>query len=250
MADDKQFPPSELRLERLREQGVVPFSRELSSAVVFLVLAAVMLLALALVRRESIAIFRFVARYWTVAPASSGGTHAFVEQFVALSITIAALVFVGVLLGGLLQNRFLWAPKALGRRGSLWNFNLFNGLTARIVRLGLAGLAAFISVAAALASGADWFASINAPTTAAVALDVTAATREIAEMRLFSFWSFLQRMIGMGVIGLLLWGVLAKLYVVYNFRQMHRMTRAEVEAELRETEPSPELRARRRTEAE
>lgn len=244
----KDFPPTELRIQRLRDEGVVPFSSEMSS--LFAVLAIALLISLA--RFYLLAtpgrVTNFAATYfaWESAEASIGMGEAAIIVGCVLLLSLGVLAV--VLLGGLLQNRFLWATSALGKSLNLVSFDKFFGIRGRIGAIILRSITA-------IALFAIVFALIRV-----IVTDYFGAYQQIASdgnlqkdvstllaLQLVSLVDYLMKALWGSVAILAAIAVVSRVVVVQSFRLQYSMTREEIEAEQRETEPSTEVRERQRT---
>lgn len=258
MADEtKSFPPSELKLDRLRRQGLFPLSREvLSFAVVLGVLLGFTicgsLIVPALLDAASAALGA------EGDPASVEGVRSAVAAakrlFAAGAATLVLPVALGVLLAGLVQSKFLVAP-GLASPSFSRLFQLDSLLPAAYRGHALRASARLLLTAAWLAAAGvlihkaigDSKVAESSPQVISQLFERTDAhaegqplSRAVARAgsELYQGWfaaaafSFFA-------------AVISYILLLIRFRDQHRMTRAEVEAEYREMEPAPEAREAR-----
>ena len=243
----KDFPPTELRIQRLRDEGIVPFSSEMSS--LFVVLAIVLLVSLGRYYLLSVpgGVEKFATSYfaWDANGKSIGFGEVSVIFACILFLSLGVLAF--VLLGGLLQNRFLWATSALGKSLSLVSFSKFFGIRSRIgvtILRSLLALALFVVAIALIRSiVTDYFGAYQQiVSNGSLKADVS----RLLSLQLLSFVDYLIKALWGSVAILAAIAVVSRVIVVQSFRLQYSMTREEIEAEQRETEPSTEVRDRQR----
>lgn len=257
MSDEsKPYPASELKLERLRSEGEIPYSPEVDSAAVLIGLFCVALLLTGLwegvFQDFVVEAFSYSANEGTFSEnsfeeLSNEKMSSFSQSLLAL-ISIILVPFVGLLmLLGLLQTRFLFSFSALGLKFS----RLFDltGLTPRafIARFFRALTAFALSLAGLLIA----FVVIRYFFTSVIDSNFNQISFSLSEplslsaFEELSFVAFLQSMsyfaIGALIGGSLLLACGAYFFRVFHFKAIHRMSRAELEAEYREMEPSAEL---------
>ena len=147
MGEDRQYPPSDLKIAQLRREGIVPKSRELGSA------AALMgaVLALALVAPAQIdPLLLWLEHSWSSALGApkNGTALSFAvasAYFTAISFFLIPLLIV-VLIAGFLQTRFLFSLAILRFDGSRLTSGLsrfFPELAPRFLR-SLVGIALLV----------------------------------------------------------------------------------------------------------
>lgn len=254
----KEFPASEQKLLRLRRAGQVPFSYDV--------------VTLGVVLGLSLGVFVFVKTNWpglrsywiqafsatsatidaqagagkSVAQATSETATAFFQQLLLCSIALLVPVIVVAFLFGWAQNRFLvtFQPVRLDLKRAFSSENILLGSLSRlptvlatlvkagawtVLALILIGqlfsaetYGANISVFRSGNAGVDWHRLLVPETTQIIRLSIAAV--------IFCFF----------------WALVSRFVVVLRFRLAQRMTRAEAEAEARESEPSGEMRRARR----
>ena len=257
------FPPTELKLDKLRKSGIVPFSNDVTSFAVILGSGLGLLLAYSIYRQP---LQEWIKTAWTLGPNESQAVLA-AQAYVLLKLItglaacflfpVLTLVFV---LGGL-QTRFLFAPGLLGP--DLGRFfrspnALWQGSGGRFAQ-------AFFStvkvlcwlLVAALLFNYLWNEALApsssiAPNAASVQAgmpgsDTGHVLRELqVESKVRAASSALRPFWTTALILSFFIAVLSRYIAVLRFREAHRMSRAEYEEELRETEPSPEFKGLRR----
>ncbi|MFN8391702.1 MAG: EscU/YscU/HrcU family type III secretion system export apparatus switch protein [Bdellovibrionota bacterium] len=250
MSDWKGYPPSEQKLKKLRESGVIPKSGDV-------LLFAVLLGALLGVR----AVMSFG---WRAFAESCWKTNCVFERsdlltpgatlartVLALSARLMLPAVVMVLLFGLLQTRFLLAPHLV---------RIDFGRLAR----GVAALVGFrkqlISAVLQVLKFAAWAAVCYLLLSALLRWVEAAPELEIRPHEMAEKGSSVWRSVRSGLLTELAGtqahlsgvamagigftfalGVLSYFVAFLSFRQEHAMSRGEIEAESRELEPSPEV---------
>lgn len=216
--------PSERKLERLREEGKVPYSR---FAVAGAVLLAVGLWSLAAAEGEWRSLLNAVTKLSAVAAgdqaALRAGAAAALRAAVLLLLAPAAAAFVAAVVAGLAQTRFLLRPGLAG-------FNLHR-LTP-FKPLSLADIALrVLSACFALA-----LFSLLSVVAARLVFPAAAGTLN-AEPAVVIYWPLrLWRLLApfvLAVVAVAAFG--AALWARLRFMLVHRMSREELEAEARES---------------
>lgn len=237
MAEESDYsrtePASERRLAQARAAGQVPRSAELTSLLVLAAVAGGFMLwgARLFVRLQEL----MGAHFRSVAQASPESAVSLVQQMVAEALPFVAAVFVAALVAPMLLSGWVFAPRVIQFKGARLNplSRLVRGFSANGLFDGLKAVLSVVVAGAVLA----WFFRAH--------LDELGA---LAAMPLD------QAVAAAG--GLLLKGLLTLLGVVllaalldapwqwWRYLKGLAMTRAEVLAEARESEGSPELKAR------
>ncbi len=259
--ESKPYPASELKLERLRDDGVVPYSQEVESAAIVLGLFAVVLLFGSLLcsklmefATEAFAFHADEAYFLSAqfkesslaAASSTAETLVFALGLVLLPLFLAVFVL------GLLQTRFLFVPAALRFRlsslfslGELSPAQLFPRFSRSLVSASLFVLSlvlSFILLRYFFTEIADsGYASLRFRSNIKSSFaggDKLPLLAFVESMTYFAggALAFFSVMLGVG----------AYFVRVLGFKRIHRMSRAELEAEYREMETSPELRSAQR----
>ena len=257
MASDlKQFEPSELKLERLRREGVVSTSLDLITfaAIVGLFIGFSICIAQEGTAFRSLASSSF-SEVDLVKDDFRGLKNLFTEGSMLIFRCLAWIlgtVLVGVLLTGLIQTRFLITAAQIRldfSRLFLSGGGLVSGFFRRLVGGSLVALKLLAWIVVALLI-VYYIYSDELPSTKLDGLSLSFAqvegvnkviSSELEHGRVVLHRAWLTALafsffvgIGSYFIGLIM------------FRRRHRMTRAEVEAEYREMETSPEFRSARR----
>ena len=219
--DLKQFPASDLKLEKLRKQGVVPFSLDLLSAAVlfgFFIGAAIFF---------NFYQVEFLQETEKVFESASFSVDLFWKMlFVSLAcflIPIASLV----ILVGLYQTRFLVTFNALKPS--------FSGSRDKLSSRSLKSILMLIKTLA-------WLIL------AYLVLRYFFSRLEVGDtINEGLLWA--EHLLAVFLICIVLFalflGIASRFFTVLSYQREHRMSRAEVEAELRETESSPEVKTAR-----
>ena len=236
---DRSLPPTARRLERAREEGEVPRSRELASFVLFAALALGLWwggpgLASGLVA--------LVGRGLTIDARSLGGTAAMGEGLAAL--TWSAVLLVGPILllllavafaGPLLLGGWLLSPRALLPR--LSRLDPVRGLSNVASRRALLELVKALVQAGVVLAIAGWVVAGSLEESAVFAgQPVDVALAQLAAALLRGLLAL--------VAGLALLAAAGVPLALWKHRSRLRMTPDEFRRELKETEGDPHLRAR------
>lgn len=230
-------PPSEKKLREARRRGDVPRSKELTSALVFLAVAAAVAFGwtelVATLRAFTCAVFRTAA----AATASPGAVlEAGASTMVSASLPVLGAAFAAAVLGGLTQVRPLFTLKPLspspGRLNPLKNvknilgkqalFELFKSLV-KVVGLGYVAFTAvwdhLPAILATLGKAPEQALLAVAGALGAVAIRVAMLMAVLAAADL--------------------------LYQRHAYRKRQRMTKVELQREQKETEGDPQRKAER-----
>lgn len=243
---NKEFPPTELQLQRLRQMGIVAYSRDMSSF--FCVLAVVIVVSVGshyLSNNVSI-VSTDITSYLSLSEQTPSIEIKNALGVVAALIGITLGVVLIVFFGGLLQNRFLWASSALMRPFQIVNFGHFLGVRRRgievLLRVALSVaifLGGVLVVRMALLEFFNPISGVLMGEEASSVFELRSRIERIESIITSVAWAIVAIFAGIAVI--------SRLVVVQSFRLQYSMTREEVEAELRETEPSAQMRERQRS---
>lgn len=265
----KSFPPSDLKLERLRKEGVVPFSLELQNAALIAALVAGGWLFYASAWNW-FGIADFVREYLSSDGAKADELVLRAQGlFFELSAVVLFPLLLAVVLVGLCQTRFLIVSRPF-KIGFSWMLKLSNPLSGTFVRL-IARLMELLkcscwvlicslclfwcfgllfdrtgseTAAAEKSNGSAVFmelvlsGNLKAAKSAETkgpgpAFGLGQLERDIFRARLKeTFWPFLVAALAYAAI----LGVLSRIWCVLKFQREHSMTREEIEAEQREVE--------------
>lgn len=243
MSGVPEFPPSERRLRELRKLGSVPQSREVLSAAVVLGSCAGGALFLLLVKGALVSFSQ------TAFASSAEGLPA--SELFSLVQTAAALTFRAVLIVvgavlllvvgiGLLQTRFLFSVSAIQFSLSSM-FRWGNNLLAPLSNLARSLFRVLLPGVAIIVAGAICVRSI---VLALFSDEYVAQRLSFAQTTSIAWGEF--QLVGLvlaAIVGIhLVVAVTAYFLAQLAFMREHRMSRAELEAEARETEMSSEMR--------
>jgi len=251
MSDSSQsFPPSDIKLAKLRQVGALPFSANVMHLSIFL--------------GAFIAVW-FVRRFYGFSFIDSVKEQFFflgrtskddlVDQLIAAAglIGVSLVVFIvpvllAVFIAGGIQTRFLFSSRALSVDfGRVFSFfgNIAASWRAGIIVAGsaLILIASWFSVVSLLVYYI--FSDIVTSVTIQGALAVPFAGADIRRMVILELLGQLWELFAVFFVVFLAYGLFvaipSRFLVLLRFHRMHRMSRAEVEAELREYEVAPEL---------
>ena len=271
MSSERRFPPTAHKLQKLRENGVVLFNEDLVTGFllvgVFLGIALVSLsLATSFLHQTNEA---FSGSQINTPLAEN--VLPWLGTFTGLVLAIGVPVLAGVLIAGAFQTKYLFRVSLLRVDfARLINFGaLFQGGVRRIVQVASRTLIAVLFVLIAswyvrmefaelalvssehsldLGKGALLEDSLKSnPLSASTGVDRQGQPFDkIVSTRARLLFSSLRDLLALLTGGALFFGILSYLISVLGFRQAHRMTRAELEAEYREMEPSSEYRQAQR----
>jgi len=256
----KIFPPSDLKLERLRREGVVPYSQEFNTAAFFIGISA--------------AIFVFVYLSWepiwkffnTSFAASQLGRDELGDSMrdavqLVLSKTALVLVLTSliVLLCGLYQTKFLLRFQLLAPSfARVFDFSRvvkslsFGHLGKAVV--GLTKGILWVSLAAICIRQMVVTLIHIFPEQIVVALrqivqassNKAASNSQFIKVYIAKAFEVLSGVLIWALVFLLLLGVLSRIIVMVSYFRRHQMTRAEVDAEAKEMDVSPQIHQERR----
>ncbi len=250
----KNYPPSEYKLKKLRDQGVMPRSREL---MLFAAISGLFCGLVLLRSTATAAMFSELSASWRgdSLPAKEA-FFAAAKIFFAFSWYILIPIGAVVLLIGTYQTGFLFAGNLvrfdLGRvfrfgetlrlrgAGALWALlraAAWTAVTVLILRRILEWTAAPEPIRPGVPlSVFSWLGKDSGKTTENFLQSASAVIQE-GESRLFG--------VGLTVLGFSFFlGVISRFAAVMAFRNEHGMSRAEIEAENRELESPPDIKRR------
>jgi len=233
---EKRYPPSDLKLARLRDSGEIPKTNYLVSASV--VLGGLLVIFLA--RGGALSVGDQLRHSLTVTENSETALSALTNTFqvlFSLLLRSVGLIAVLALLAGLIQNRFLFLAGLVrfdGARVFDLGRNLFGDLFSRTTQFFAGLLVGLLWIAAAVALGVATYQLIGSGSLFQQTTALNGATKMAIQM------------LSVAVFFAVFVGVLARVIVGLRFRAKHSMSREELEAEYRELEGSPELKGLRR----
>lgn len=271
MSELKQYPPSELKLERLRKAGVVPFSTELmiTGVLLGLFLAVSLLHSMCETDLLDITVRNFSASI-DGTPNKRRPYHEILRAAGLLgrgtAIILISLSGV-VLLFGAVQTRFLLNPPKLSvniGQTFRWRFDVFADIGRRLSRTiaNLLVFAAWLALAALIIREVyflpehmpSWIAHRDFANVAGRADGLQSAQPSSYDLKGIDLQNQVVRNELAGAFSLLIFklrgiwwsillfaffvGILARFLTVLGFRREHSMSRAELEAEFRESVPA------------
>lgn len=244
MADEsKIFPPSDHKLQELRRAGIVPQSEDVRHFAAFLAAAAVLIW----ISGAAVELTDLCAKSF------SGGVSAEGQAGFLFRLLLGSLGFIAgaILLAGLIQTRFLFRFRVIQPR-----------LQDRETRRTPEGAGRFSVTVLRFLKGAAWVA-VAALTMASLFEEFVRQSPDRALASIFGFpeggsgsalllgsdfaWTTVAaKRFAMALFAFSGFLAMASWFTaVWAFRYAHRMSRAEVEAEAREQEVRPEVRAAR-----
>ena len=254
----KEFPASEQKLLRLRRAGQVPFSYDV--------------VTLGVVLGLSLGVFVFIKTKWpglrsywiqafsatsgtiaaqagagkSVAQATSETATTFFQQLFLGSIALIVPLIVVAFLFGWAQNRFLvtFQPVRLDLKRAFSSENILSGSLSRLPTV----LAALVKAGAWTVLALILIGQLFSAETYGANIPAFRSGNEGVEWQRFlvPVTTPIIRISITAVVFCFFWALVSRFVVVLRFRLAQRMTRAEVEAEARESEPSGEMRRARR----
>jgi len=244
--EERPFPPSDHKLKKLRSQGIVPWSHEwmLCFAWCGVVLG---LFVLASLGRSSLQV---PLRQVIENPNSEPVELIFqtLRIFVRAAWTILLPLLLAILLGGAFQTGFLFSMQAFGKRGNSKSARgerrvarLLMLLSSSLAWLGIVSLVLRQGLLRIESESVKPFAPVKALSfwTASLVPDseLFSWNSIAAQLRDKTFY-FIILLLGFTM----MLGSISRFIAVLSFRGRHSMSRADMEAENRELEMSPELR--------
>lgn len=238
--DNKSYPPSDLKLERLRRQGIIARSAEVSS---FGVVVGLIIACFAVVSGAGSAIVNLLERC-LAGECAAAPDELIAQNFSALFI-VNGLVFVLIIgcliLVDIVQNKGLFTPGAWRfDLGAPFSFSknlgaLRSGFFTQLFKNGLFTIG-WLAVCYLLFIAA--FQEIIPSVTMLTASSVDDSQIEF-------YWKFAVRVLIASGTAAFFFAMLSWFVAALQFRQEHQMSRAELEQEYREMEAPPELRRAR-----
>jgi flagellar biosynthetic protein FlhB len=270
-SETKPFPPSELKLERLRREGAVPFSRDvLTIGTILGVIVGFWILSIngaSSFYRYSIEIFSqgIGSEPLDMEQFKSGLKEMLrvaVEHGMMLLVSFVVPVLTFVLLLGLLQTKFLISFETLKPDVTRF-FSIGNLAPMAIARQALKGCVlaikaiAWVFVSLLLLRyvlqnlvASPYFESGSALEFAGNGMELTEMVGKAFEQRIIEGGDALREILFFSLGFAFMLGLASFFARVFQFQREHRMSRAEVEDEYREMEAAPEFKTalRERTE--
>ena len=234
----KQYPPSQEKLRKLREQGEFPFSTDVTTGILIFIIA-LGILALYQFKTDIIEAFSQLFEYPNLENNSLNYSREYFYKTNILPIAILIPLCVACLIAGLTQSRFLFSSKTI--------FQGFNFSFRRLANL--------LSIKAWLTHGI-----IGVKWATCIVIGVTALVESSNFKKLFllkePIFSSVDSLSVISKYGFNIMGTIFGWLTVFavicaagswfvnvlRFRGRHYMTRDEIEAEYRETELSPEVK--------
>ena len=252
---EKRYQPSDLKLERLRRDGVMPFSMDVLT---FAAILGFFIGCAALFNSLSSEIIARCRDAWEAggfaaesAVSTGAGIVTALRGVLFLTSAVLLPVFILVLLSGTLQTRFFFGFSALRPQWSAL-FQLHRLSLAEMGRrFGLAILS-LCKVSLWLGLAVLAFLSLFLPifpeglpasrrASGVISQQVTGSSPAFAG-ELVRYKEQLVVLAAAALGAAFFIGVLSRIASVLYFQYQHRMSRAELEAEYRESEPAPEVR--------
>lgn len=233
--DSPHYPPSELKLSRLRREGIVPYSRD--TLLIGVVGGVILGLAVAWLVFGAGYVDSVIQAYKTplpVSPSPRQMTKITMDSFLSFARMggiVIGLITACVLLVGLLQTRFLFTLQTIrfsfgsaGRERAAQVFGILKAISL-IAVLALVLRFLVVEYLPRYFSQGDYF--VPGPVE-------TQLTVWFAPVLRYYVLSIFAIVIFVGIVG--------RFLAVIRFYQQHGMTRDELMQELRESEASPEVR--------
>lgn len=238
--DDKNYPASDLKLERLRRQGVIARSSDLSS---FAIVLGLVLGCCVLVNGAGEVVVGILRICLSGNCAQS--PQALMAENVYAMLVVNGLVFVLIVgclvLVDIVQNKGLFTPGA-------WRFNLGApfSFSSNISQTKRRFVGVFLKNALFVGG---WLAVVYMLFIAAFQEIIPSVTMMAASEVGAQHWQFYQdfavQVLIASASACFFFAVLSWFIAILQFRREHRMSRTELEQEYREMEPPPELRRAR-----
>jgi len=229
---EKNSPPSELKLSHLRQAGIVPFSRDLmTGAVVAGLTIGLMVLFAKHVPEIAYWFVEHVKKDIGVLNANSAQkivpeimlerTGAFSTKLLLWTIALIGPILLAAIVIGALQTKFLFTFARFGF-GSTYvrKLDFKQRLYLAILNLLKVGIVSFVFVAIMFFSF-GYLISIE----------------NVGQGKIFIF-----KLLLITLVLALIIGVISRIVVVLNFKREHRMTRDELAQESREGESPPDVK--------
>lgn len=236
---EKSFPPSETKLQNLREAGIYPTSRDFNSLA--LIVGALLGLSLSVPDLVALAQKGFSSEALVVEPSLLLSRYFAIGSGLGLKLLLPIVIC--RILSGMLQSRFhiAWPARSryyLDEPG--WT-TMSRRLQVAILSLGKIGLVFFLLFI--------FFGHASEGNFAEDITQISRASHPVAPSDLQGLRNRLGERIGsalfLGVALASFFGILSLMGARIQFRRDHGMTRSEVEAESREFDVKPEMREAR-----
>lgn len=260
MADELgTYPPTDLKLQRLRQQGIIPYTADVLAFAAILGLV----LALFLSQRMFHEVMLYVGKTFSPAPVGTAapsqialelktqGQEAFSLLLRLLAVFLLP-IFGAVVLVGMVQTRFLFLFSAIVPNFSRWFSADISSLFAfafrlrraafRCLKVGLWIAVAFLALRTTMLGVQHGYDYYSAADQLLVASKNVSGSHFAAKQQLFLaglkwFDREFHRLLVVALVFSFLMGAVSRLLSVVLFRRAHQMTRTELEAEYRESEP-------------
>jgi flagellar biosynthetic protein FlhB len=238
--DDKQFEPTDQKLQKAREKGEIPRSTELNVAAMYLGawLAFVVGGGFAVQQWLSMASRALGAEGWPVAGIFALGQA--VAQYAAVALVVLALLPAIAILAGLVgQRALILSPQKL-----VPDIKRINPLKNAGQKFGSNGLMTFAISAgkAALVCAGGWWMF-------ATLLDSIAAAALSGDRWIAALGVILGQVLLLGLAVSVLFTVPDMAWKWFDHRRKNKMSRKEMQDEIKESEGDPHLKAARRQRA-
>ncbi|MBW7055454.1 flagellar type III secretion system protein FlhB [Paracoccus bogoriensis] len=238
--DDKQFDPTEQRLQKAREKGDVPRSTELTTAAMYLGawVAFAMIAGLAVRQWLGMASRAMGAEGWPV-----GGVFR-LGQTLAQNAGLAFVALACVPLLAIIASLFAQRAWAFSLQKLAFDFNRINPARNAGQKFGASGLVTFgISVGkAVLVCLGGWFLFASL-------LERIGASALTGEAWTWSLGDMLGRVLLLGLTVSVLFTVPDVAWKWFDHRRKNRMSRKEMQDEMKDSEGDPHMKAARRQRA-
>ena len=227
---DKKYPPSDLKIESLRSQGIVPISRDVNFFSILLGLVAFIIFFISYAAPE---FSNLIEKSFSTTTNPIEQIWAILSVAVKYSLILLGIICVSVFVSVFLQTKFLFSLRALlPSFSNLW----FSGekISKKILFLLLSffKLAVWIGIFAL-------FCRYVFDSLLNIEFVLTSVEYDYASNVFLIFI-----IVALGFCILL--SVLSRIAVVLAFKREHSMTREELIREQQETEVRPEIRAKQR----
>lgn len=242
--DDRQFDASEQKLRKAREEGDIPRSTEVSSALVYAgMFAAIMLLGVPLSIHWLAGAVSISTDYVDIRLAEATSLRAALN-FSAYSglLMLAALAIPGalVMVGLIVQQGLVFSPKKVAP-----DFKRINPIKNAGQKFGKSGLVTF-----AMSVGRVTLVGLGGWLLFANLVDLLSSSLFMGEMQWVSGMSLMIRQALLLALSIAAtFAVLDFMWKRHEFLTRNKMTRKEVEDEFKESEGDPHLKAARRQKA-
>ena len=238
--DDKQFEPTEQKLQKAREKGDVPRSTELTTAAMYLGawLAFAMIAGLAVRQWLGMASRAMGAEGWPV-----GGVFR-LGQMLAQHAALAFVILACLPVMAIVASLFIQRGWAFSVQKLAFDVNRVNPVKNAAQKFGASGLMTFaISVGkAVLVCLGGWFLF-------AALLDEIGASAMAGEAWIWALGDMLGRVLLLGLAVSVLFTAPDLGWKWFDHRRKNRMSRKDMQDELKDSEGDPHMKAARRQRA-